>query len=55
MSYSEIISDVSVYNLLGQQVIAKAINANQSQIDMSNLASGAYIVKSYCKQSSQNN
>ncbi len=45
LSYSENISDVSVYNLLGQQVIAKAINANQSQIDMSNLASGAYVVK----------
>jgi hypothetical protein len=45
LSYSENISDVSVYNLLGQQVIAKAINANQSQIDMSNLSSGAYMVK----------
>ena len=45
LSYSENISDVSVYNLLGQQIIAKAINANQSQIDMSNLASGAYMVK----------
>ena len=45
LSYSENISDVSVYNLLGQQVIAKSINANQSQIDMSNLVSGAYMVK----------
>ena len=45
MSYSENISDVSVYNLLGQQVIAKAVNANQSQIDMSHLTSGTYMVK----------
>ncbi|CAN1520783.1 Secretion system C-terminal sorting domain [Flavobacteriaceae bacterium] len=45
LSYSENISDVSVYNLLGQQVIAKAINANQSQIDMSHLTSGTYMVK----------
>lgn len=45
LSYSENISDVSVYNLLGQQVIAKAVNANQSQIDMSHLTSGTYMVK----------
>lgn len=45
LSYNENISDVAVYNLLGQQVIAKAINANQSQIDMSHLSSGAYMVK----------
>jgi hypothetical protein len=45
LSYSENISDVSVYNLLGQQVFAKAVNANQSQIDMSHLTSGTYMVK----------
>lgn len=45
LSYTQDISDVAVYNLLGQQVIAKAINANQSQIDMSQLASGTYMVK----------
>lgn len=45
LSYSENISNVSVYNLLGQQVITKAINENQSQIDMSQLNSGTYMVK----------
>lgn len=45
LSYSENISDVSVFNLLGQQVIAKVVNANQSQIDMSHLTSGTYMVK----------
>jgi hypothetical protein len=32
-------------NLLGQEVMVKSINATQSQIDMSNLASGSYLVK----------
>ncbi|HLF52239.1 T9SS type A sorting domain-containing protein [Flavobacterium sp.] len=45
LSYTQNISDVAVYNLLGQQVIAKTINANQSQIDMSHLSSGTYMVK----------
>ena len=39
------ISNVAVYNLLGQQVIAKPINASQGQIDMSSLPQGTYMVK----------
>ncbi len=45
LSYDKNISDVAVYNLIGQQVIVKSINATQSQIDMSNLAKGTYVVK----------
>jgi len=45
LSHTANISKVAVYNLLGQQVIAKSINATQSQIDMSNLARGTYMVK----------
>ncbi|WP_309641695.1 T9SS type A sorting domain-containing protein [Flavobacterium sp.] len=45
LSYSKTISNVAIYNLLGQEVMAKATNANQSQIDMSHLASGTYLVK----------
>jgi hypothetical protein len=39
------ITSVAVYNLLGQQVIAKPINASQGQIDMSSLPQGTYMVK----------
>ena len=39
------ISNIKVYNLIGQEVITKLINSNQSQIDMSNLTSGTYILK----------
>jgi len=44
-SYNSAITEVAVFNVLGQQVIVKAINATSGQIDMSNLASGNYIVK----------
>jgi N-acetylneuraminic acid mutarotase len=39
------ITSVSLYNVLGQEVMIKAINANEGSIDVSTLASGAYIVK----------
>lgn len=45
LSYTKNTSNVAVFNLLGQQIVAKVVNANQSKIDMSNLASGTYIVK----------
>jgi hypothetical protein len=45
LSYNKNISNVSVYNLLGQEVIAKVMNANQSQIDLSHLSNGTYLVK----------
>jgi len=45
LSYTQNISDVAVFNLLGQQVVTKSVNSNNGQIDMSKLAAGAYIVK----------
>lgn len=45
LSYNQDISDVQVFNLLGQHVASKAINTNEGQIDMSNLPSGSYLVK----------
>ncbi|WP_394759292.1 T9SS type A sorting domain-containing protein, partial [Flavobacterium sp.] len=45
LSYTKEISNVSVHNLLGQEVMTKTINATQSKIDMSNLANGTYLVK----------
>jgi len=45
LSYSDTITAVSVFNLLGQQVMAKPANADLSQIDMSGMASGTYMVK----------
>jgi hypothetical protein len=45
LSYTKEISNVSVHNLLGQQVMTKSINATQTKIDMSNLSNGTYLVK----------
>jgi hypothetical protein len=45
LSFNKNISNVKVFNLLGQEVMTNAINVNQSQIEMSHLASGTYLVK----------
>jgi Secretion system C-terminal sorting domain len=45
ISYNKNITNVAVFNLLGQEVATKSINATQSQIDMSNLSKGTYLVK----------
>lgn len=45
LEYNKAITNVAVYNIVGQQVIAKTVNANMSQIDMSALPSGTYMVK----------
>ncbi|WDO12239.1 GEVED domain-containing protein [Flavobacterium sp. WW92] len=45
LSYTKNITDVAVFNLIGQQVIAKPINADNGQIDMSSLPAGTYLVK----------
>ncbi|RZK09974.1 MAG: T9SS type A sorting domain-containing protein, partial [Flavobacterium sp.] len=45
LSYEGEITNVAVFNMLGQQVITKSINASSGLVDMSNLAAGNYIVK----------
>lgn len=45
ISHETTISNVIVVNLLGQQLISKSINANESQLDLSTLSAGTYLVK----------
>lgn len=45
ISYTSVISRIAICNLLGQEVLSKDINATQSQIDISGLANGTYLVK----------
>jgi len=45
ISFEHGISSVSLYNLMGQEVFSKSINANETSIDVSNLAAGTYLVK----------
>jgi hypothetical protein len=44
LSYSSEINSVKVINLLGQEVISRKVNNTSSQIDMTSLTAGAYIV-----------
>ena len=44
LSYSTEITFVKVINLLGQEVISRKIGSASTQLDMSNLTAGAYIV-----------
>ena len=44
VSYSSEISSLRVLNLLGQEVVSKAVNATSTQVDMSQLSAGTYIV-----------
>lgn len=45
LSYTKEISKISVHNLLGQEVLSKSVNAMQSQVDLSRLSTGTYLVK----------
>ena len=45
IAFTSKISTASIYNLLGQEVIATKIDANEGSIDVSHLAPGTYIVK----------
>ena len=45
VSFDQMIDQVSIYNVTGQQVLTKAVGANQGTVDVSGLAAGNYIVK----------
>ena len=45
LKYNENISSASVFNLLGQQVLSKSINQNETLLDLSSLPTGTYLVK----------
>lgn len=45
LAYSEEMTSASVFNVLGQEVIARSIQATTAQIDMTGLASGTYFIK----------
>ncbi len=45
ITYSRVISDILLFNLLGQEVMAKKANETEVQIDLSQLAEATYFVK----------
>ena len=44
ISYTTELSSVRVINIIGQEVISKNINATSTQVDMSALSAGTYII-----------
>ena len=53
LSFNQEISNVEIYNLLGQKVNANSVGANQGQVDMSNLSNGVYLVKVFSNNQSK--
>ncbi|WP_293873798.1 T9SS type A sorting domain-containing protein [Flavobacterium sp.] len=47
VSYSETISRIEVFNIIGQKVFSEESNASDLQIDMARYASGTYLIKVY--------
>lgn len=45
LSYDKEITNVEVYNLLGQKMMSNKLNSTNTEVDMSNLANGTYMVK----------
>lgn len=45
LSLGEKIFNVEIYNLLGQRMVTKTVDAAQVQMDLSDLSSGSYLVK----------
>jgi hypothetical protein len=45
VSYSQDMTNVKVFNLIGQQLLNKEVNATTTQIDMSGYANGAYFIQ----------
>jgi hypothetical protein len=42
---NDVIENVTLYNVLGQQVLAKTSNGNSVTLDVANLQTGVYVVK----------
>ena len=45
MDYKSVLSDVRIYNLLGQEVYAQKTGSANLELDLSTLVVGPYIVK----------
>ncbi|HEU4497580.1 MAG TPA: T9SS type A sorting domain-containing protein, partial [Flavobacterium sp.] len=45
VSYSEAITVLKLYNMVGQQLMIKSVNSNETQLDMSSLPAGSYLLE----------
>jgi hypothetical protein len=52
VNYKSDISDVKIYNLLGQEIQSNSVNSSDFKIDVSNLSTGTYVVKLFGEEGS---
>ena len=45
IEFTSDLTQVSVFNLVGQEVLSRKVNATSTQIDLSRLEAGTYLVK----------
>jgi hypothetical protein len=45
ITYSQDMTSVKVFNMIGQQLMSKQVNSNTIQVDMSSYANGAYFIQ----------
>jgi hypothetical protein len=45
VSYSETVTGLKLYNMIGQLLIIKSVNSNETQFDMSSLPAGSYLLE----------
>lgn len=53
IAFEQDISNVEVFNLVGQNIYTKNINDKTGQIDMTHFSSGTYFIKVYCNNKSK--
>ncbi|MBD3583515.1 Calx-beta domain-containing protein [Flavobacterium selenitireducens] len=53
IEYTETLTQISIFNIVGQQVISKNVSATSTQIDMSHLPAGTFLVKATSGSASQ--
>lgn len=53
-SSNEVVSEILVFNLLGQKMIETKVNSNEGQVDLSNLTNGNYIIRAFTEAGSEN-
>lgn len=50
VKYKNAISEVKIYNLLGQEMLSSAVNKSDFQLNIAHLTSGAYVVKLFSEE-----
>jgi hypothetical protein len=51
IAFDRLITKVTVHNILGQDVMIREVNENETRLDMSALAAGTYMIKVYADDS----